>query len=134
MYDKGITFCILSYNRPLHLARCIESCLLHGVGSKIIILDNSEDQASIKILQEQYPTSIDWYFSDQTLGYAKNFHRAFSVCKSRFLVALHDESDLLKSATNELHGCQCTQEEDCWHTESVECKPAHREDRINAWF
>ena len=97
MYGKDITFCILSYNRPLHLAQCIESCLLHGVGSKIIVLDNSEDQTPIKILQEQYPTSIDWYFSDQTLGYAKNFHRAFSLCKSRFLVALHDDDRITKN-------------------------------------
>ena len=97
MYGKDITFCILSYNRPLHLARCIESCLLHGVGSKITVLDNSEDQHPIKMLKEQYPTSIDWYFSEQTLGYAKNFHRAFSVCKSRFLVALHDDDRITKN-------------------------------------
>jgi glycosyltransferase involved in cell wall biosynthesis len=96
MYGKDITFCILSYNRPLHLERCIESCLSHGIGSKIIVLDNSQDQTSIKVLQEQYPASIDWYFSEQTLGYAKNFHRSFSVCKSRFLVALHDDDRIMK--------------------------------------
>lgn len=84
MYGKDITFCILSYNRPLHLARCIESCLLHGVGSKITVLDNSEDQHPIKMLKEQYPTSIDWYFSEQTLGYAKTSTALFQYVNQDF--------------------------------------------------
>jgi len=97
MYGKDITFCILSYNRLQYLSRCLDSCLLHGVGSKIIVLDNSEDQTAFKIVQQQYPASIDWYFSDHTLGYAKNFLRAFSVCESRFLVALHDDDRITKN-------------------------------------
>ena len=49
-------------------------------------------------------------------------------------VALHDVSGLLKSATDELHGCQSTQEKDSWDAQSVERKPADREDRVNAGF
>ena len=97
MNEKGITFCILSYNRPQHLARCLDSCISYGIGSKIIVLDNSEDQADIKVVKEQYPQSIEWCFSEETLGYAKNFLRAFSVCKSRFLVALHDDDRITKN-------------------------------------
>ena len=78
--NKEITFCILSYNRPDYLKRCIDSCLLYASDSKIIILDNSDNQSSIKKLQEKYPNFIEWHFSDETLGYAKNFLRSFTLC------------------------------------------------------
>jgi hypothetical protein len=49
------------------------------------------------VLKSQYPESIDWIFSDEPLGYAKNFLRAFSACKSQFLVALHDDDRITKN-------------------------------------
>jgi len=97
MHTGEITFCILSYNRPQYLERCINSCLSYADGSKIIVLDNSEDQIPFKVLKSQYPGSIDWVFSDEPLGYAKNFLRAFSVCKSRYLVALHDDDRITEN-------------------------------------
>jgi len=94
--DKQITFCILSYNRPDYLKRCIDSCLLYASDSKIIILDNSYDQSLIRNLQKKYPDFIEWHFSDETLGYAKNFLRSFALCKSQYLVALHDDDRITK--------------------------------------
>ncbi len=94
--NSEITFCILSYNRPDYLKRCIDSCLLYAEDSKIIILDNSDDDSSIKKLQQEYSDSIDWYYSEETLGYAKNFLRAFDICKSQYLVALHDDDRIRK--------------------------------------
>lgn len=94
--NSEITFCILSYNRPDYLKRCINSCLLYAEDSKIIILDNSDDDSSIKKLQQEYLDSIDWHYSEKTLGYAKNFHRAFDICESQYLVALHDDDRITK--------------------------------------
>ena len=86
-----ISIFILSYNRPHHLKRCIESCLKYAAGSKISVLDNSDDITSLQNLKTVFPSTIDWHFSQKTLGYAKNFYRAFDLCQTKYLVALHDD-------------------------------------------
>lgn len=106
-----VSICIPTYQRPDLLRQAIESCLKQTYQPiEIIVCDDSNDDASERLVQEfGLPQIIRYYRNQPALGQAGNVNRLFDLAQGDRLVLLHDDDLLLPTAIQVM--------DDCWKQE-----------------
>ena len=96
-----VTVAIPVYNGARFLEHAVKSVINqdYPVSEVVIIDDNSTDNTyeAIKNLKKDLNNhNINYYKNIENIGYPKNWNRCFELCKTRFLVILHQDDELKK--------------------------------------
>ena len=97
----SVTVAIPVYNGERFLESAVESVVKqdHPVSEIIIIDDHSTDNTHEiveKLKLEINNLNIKYYKNIKNIGYPKNWNRCFELCKTRFLIILHQDDELKK--------------------------------------
>lgn len=87
---------MLTYNHERYIARAIESVLSQKCDFKFRLLifdDNSIDNTSVicREFEAMYPTIIFYHRSYENLGLVRNYHKAFSLVKNKYISILEGD-------------------------------------------
>jgi len=97
----SVTVAIPVYNGAKFLESAVKSVIEQDfpVSEIIIVDDNSTDntyEIINKIKNELKNHKINYYKNIENIGYSKNWNRCFELCKTRYLVILHQDDELKK--------------------------------------
>lgn len=102
MTSPLVSICIPTYNRPELLRRAVCSCLAQTYGQfELIITDNSDNDATAKMIAGFKDPRILYFKNDRNLGGLGNIERGISLAKGKYVKLLMDD-DLLKPKALEL--------------------------------
>jgi len=100
-----LSICIPSYNRPIWLARAIQSIvqdtLEHNPSIEIIISDDSSDQKCADVAQsllKQWGGRWKYIRNQPSLGMAENWNSSIYLASGQYVLVLHDDDFLLPEA------------------------------------
>jgi len=100
---SDFTVAVFSYNRGALLENCVTSCLENLLGAKIIVYDDdSDDEFTQGILRELTFRRVEIVKanpsnqSERHGGLYRNMQRALDECKTRFLVFLQDDTQVVR--------------------------------------
>lgn len=91
-----ISTCIISYNQEKYIAEAIESALIQDCSfeHEIIICDDCSTDNTSKIIShyaEKYPNKVKAFFLERNIGMLKNWQRALSLCKGKYIALLEGD-------------------------------------------
>jgi len=97
----SVTVAIPVYNGARFLASAVQSIIRQDYPvSKIIIIDDystdNTDEIVEKLKKELNNQKIIYFKNNENIGYPKNWNRCFEICKTRFLIILHQDDELKK--------------------------------------
>jgi len=100
---QEFTIAIFSFNRGGLLQNCVESCLSCFEGAQIIVYDDdSDDPATLEILQHFNSDKVDVRFTDYQTQQARhgalyrNMQRALTDCTTPYLLFLQDDMQIVR--------------------------------------
>jgi len=98
-----LTVAVMTYNRPAHLQNCLASVRRHLPGAPVLVMDDaSDDPAQLAILEQAkhvpgcrviVASGEDGFHG----GLYGNMQRALSLCDTRFLLYLQEDTQLVRS-------------------------------------
>jgi len=96
-----VTVAIPAYNGARYLESAVQSVINqdYPVSEIFIVDDNSTDntyETVEKLKIEINNQNINYYKNIENIGYPKNWNRCFELCKTRFLIILHQDDELKK--------------------------------------
>jgi len=102
-----ITVAIPTYNGSAFLEQAVESVILQTlkVEGIVIIDDASEDNTVEKareIIEKYSGNKISLFINEKNVGYQANWNKCFEVCKTKYLLILHQDDMLKKNSCERL--------------------------------
>lgn len=101
--EYPLAVAIMTFNRPAHLANCVESVRRHLPDAQILIMDDASDDPGQRALLSRAcsmegvrvigSTGVDGLHG----GLYGNMQRALEECPTRFLLYLQDDTQLVRS-------------------------------------
>jgi len=96
--NPQITISIPTYKRSDSLKEALNSALNQNVDFEyeIMIVDNNQERNddTEKVIQKYASNKISYYKNNENIGQIGNWNRLFILCKSEYLVMLHDDDVL----------------------------------------
>lgn len=98
MSTPVVSICIPTYNRPELLREAVRSCVDQTFGDfEIVITDNSDGDASERVILQVGDPRIRYHRNERNLGGAGNFTKALALARGQYVKWLMDD-DLMKPA------------------------------------
>lgn len=95
-----ITVAIPTYNGSAFLEQTVESVILQTLEVEgILIIDDASEDNTVKkareIIEKYSNSKMSLFINEKNIGYQANWNRCFDLCKTKYLVILHQD-DMLK--------------------------------------
>lgn len=98
MTTPAVSICIPTYNHPELLRQAVQSCVDQTFGDfEIVITDNSDGDASERVIRQLGDPRIRYHRNEKNLGGAGNFTKALALARGHYVKWLMDD-DLMKPA------------------------------------
>ncbi len=98
MKTKSIQVFLLTYNRPLLLAKAIDSILSQEFKDfELIVSDNSTDDLTEKLISERYNESLSYRRRIPTLAVIEHFNIVLREVESEYFMLFHDDDTMIPS-------------------------------------
>lgn len=99
----NITLAIPVYNGAKFIEKAVYSVIKQTIViNKIIIVDDASNDNTpelVKDIKKKFPSrDIQYFKNNQNLGYPANWNRCFNLCKTIYLVILHQDDELIENA------------------------------------
>jgi GT2 family glycosyltransferase len=90
-----LTIAIPVFNRETYFRTALESALNQTLSVPVIVSDNASTKADFRKILGDYPSGhLSYYRNDSNLGIVGNWNRCIALCKTPFLLILHDDDFL----------------------------------------
>ena len=95
-----VTIVIVTYNSSDVLGDCLASIALHARGSRVVVVDNASDDASVAVAQSVPGVSVIRATSNE--GFSKANNRALRTIETEFALILNPDARLTESTIPQL--------------------------------
>src|SRR5262245_47966560 len=92
-----ITVAVLTCNRPSTLRHTLRSVLdQRGVDFGVTVMDNASTDDTPEVVRREFPDPrLTYVRNEQNIGIYRNWNRAVSINRSRYLSIFHDDDIML---------------------------------------
>ena len=91
-----LSICILTWNQPELLPRCVASCVAQikreGLAAEIIVIDNASSDGGPQMVASLYP-HVRLVRNEENLGFSKANNIAIRMSQGRYVLILNDDTE-----------------------------------------